>query len=152
MKSLMKDKKGEMVLRDVIMIIIVFTGIIALSSIFVNDLADTYSNANMSASYNQDSIGEEQLTDTASKWEEIGQNLDGNLLEMLLGTLKAAKEILTEVLTAPATFSNMLTIIMEDLGVSESITNILGFIITAGLYILIVFVIISAFLKGGSKM
>ena len=144
-----KNKKGSMVLRDVIMLIIVFTGIIALASVFVNDLADTYDNANMSSSYNQNDLGETQLTNTSGTWEEIGQNLNGNLLEMLLGTMKAAKEILTEVLTAPATFSNMLMSILEDLGVGESITSVLGFIITAGLYITIIFVIISSFLKGG---
>ena len=143
------NKKGSLILRDIIMMIIVFTGIIALASIFVNEMGDTYDNTNMTTSYNQDSIGKTELTETASKWEEIGQNLDGNLLEMLLGTLQAAKEILTEVIKAPATFSNMLTSVLEDLGVSEAITNVLGFIITAGLYIVIVFVIISAFLQGG---
>jgi len=149
MKLFKMNKRASMVLRDIIMLIIVFTGIIALSSIFVNDVADTYDNVNMSASYNQNDIGETQLTNTSSTWEEIGQNLNGNLLEMLLGTMQAAKEILTEVLTAPATFSNMLMSILEDIGVGESITSVLGFIITAGLYILIAFTIISAFLKGG---
>ena len=149
MKFNKMNKKGSMVLRDIIMLIIVFTGIIALASIFVQDVATTYDNVNMSTSYNQNDLGETQLTNTSNKWEEIGQNLNGNLLEMLLGTMQAAKEILTEVLTAPATFSNMLMSILEDIGVGDSITNVLGFIITAGLYILIVFTIISAFLKGG---
>lgn len=149
MKFKRMNKKGSMVLRDIIMIIIVFTGIIALCSIFVQEMGDTYDNTNMTSSYNQDSIGETELTETANKWEEIGKNLDGNLLQMLLGTLQAAKEILTEVIKAPATFSDMLQTVLEDIGVSESVTNILGFIITAGLYIVIVFVIISAFLQGG---
>ena len=146
---MIKNKHGEMVLRDIIMILIIFTGIIALASIFVNDMADTYSNTNMSASYNQDSIGTTQLQNTSSKWEEIGNNLNGNLLEMLLGTYQAAKEILTEVIKAPATFSNMLMIILEDMDVPGSVTNVLGFIITAILYITIIFVIISVFLPGG---
>jgi len=144
-----KNKRGSLVLRDVIMLIIVFTGIIALSSVFVQDLADTYDNENMSISYNQDTIGETQLTETANVWEDIGQDLDGNLLNMLTGTLKAAKEILTQVIKAPATFSNMLVSIMTDLGVDESITDIIGFIMTAVLYIVIIFTIISAFLQGG---
>ena len=86
----MMNKRGEVVLRDIIMLIIVFTGIIALASIFVNDVGDTYSNTNMTSSYNQDSIGETQLSDTAQKWEEIGNNLDGNLFDMLTGTFQAA--------------------------------------------------------------
>jgi len=147
--NLYKNKKASMVLRDIIMIIIVFTGIIALASIFVNEMGETYDNVNMTSSYNQDSIGETQLQNTSNTWAEIGDDLNGNFLEMLTGTLKAGKAILTEVIKAPATFSNMLTSVLEDIGVSGSITNVLGFIITAGLYIVIVFVIISAFLQGG---
>lgn len=146
---IMKSKKGSMVLRDVIMMIIVFTGIISFCAIFVNEIGTSYDNVNMTTSYNQDTIGKTQLENSSNKWETIGQNLNGNLLEMLLGTLQAAKEILTQVLKAPATFSNMLMSILGDIGVSGAITNVLGFIITAVLYILIVFTIISAFLQGG---
>ena len=143
------NRKGSIVLRDIVMLIIVFTGIIALASIFVNDVGDTYSNTNMTSSYNQDSLGETQLSNTSQRWKEIGNNLDGNLLEMFVGTFQAAAEILTEVIKAPATFTNMLMTILEDIGVGESITLVLGFIITATLYILIVFIILSAFLQGG---
>ena len=149
MKFKRMNKKASMGLREIIMLVIVFTGIIALASIFVQDVANTYDNENMSISYNQDTIGETQLTETANVWEEIGQDLDGNLLNMLTGTLKAAKEILTQVIKAPATFSNMLISVMTDLGADESITDIIGFIITASLYIIIIFTIISAFLQGG---
>jgi len=143
------NKNGSMVLRDIVMLIIVFSGIIALASIFVNDIGDTYSNTNMTSSYNQDAIDENQLSNTSQRWTTIGNNLNGNLLEMFLGTFQAAAEILTEVIKAPATFTNMLMTILEDIGVGESITIMLGFIITASLYILIVFIIISAFLQGG---
>ena len=143
------NKNGSMVLRDIVMLIIVFSGIIALASIFVNDIGDTYSNTNMTSSYNQDAIGENQLSNTSQRWKAIGNNLNGNLLEMFVGTFQAAAEILTEVIKAPATFTNMLMTILEDIGVGESITLVLGFIITATLYILIVFIILSAFLQGG---
>ena len=146
---MIKNKRGSMVLRDIVMLIIVFSGIIALASIFVNDIGDTYSNTNMTSSYNQDAIGENQLSNTSQRWKAIGNNLNGNLLEMLTGALTAMKEIFTAVITAPATFINMLMTILEDIGVDESITVVLGFIITAVLYILIVFIIISAKLQGG---
>ena len=143
------NKRGDMILRDVIMMIIVFTGIIAFCSIFVNEMGDTYENVNMTSSYNQDEIGETQLKNTSNTWEDIGDNLNGNFFEMLLGTAQAAKEILTEVLTAPATFGSLISSSLETIGVDESITSIVGFIITAGLYIVIIFVCVSAFLKGG---
>jgi len=148
--KLMKNKKGELVLRNIIFMIIIFSGIIALSSIFVNQMGETYVDyTNMSSSYNQDTIGSSQLNETGSKWEEIAENLQGNVFEMLLGTLKAAGEIIKQVIIAPVTFSNMLTSILEDFGVEESITNVLGFILTSVLYILIAFAIVTAFLKGG---
>ena len=143
------NKKGSMVLRDIIMLIIVFTGIIALASIFVNDMGDTYSNTNMTSSYNQDSLGETQLQNTTSAWEEIGQRMNGNLGDMFIGTLQAAGEILTEVIKAPATFSSMVTSILTDIGVEKETTQIFHYILTAILYIIIIFVIISAFLQGG---
>jgi len=144
------NKHGSMVLRDVIMMIIVFSGIIALASIFVNDIGDTYSNTNMTSSYNQDDIGETQLQNSSRTWRDIGQDLgSGNILKMLTGTFEAAGRSLLEVLKAPITFSNILMNVLEDIGVDESITDVLGFILTAALYIVIVFVIISAFLQGG---
>jgi len=143
------NRKGGMVLRNVIFIVIIFSGIMALSSIFVSEMSFSYNNTNMSSSYNQDLIGETQLNETASTWQDIGEKLQGNLLEMLLGTLQAAGRVLTEVLFAPATFSSILVSVLESFGVSGSITNILGFILAASLYVLIIFVIISSFLKGG---
>jgi len=144
------NKKASMVLRDVIMLVIVFTGIIALSSVFVNDVADTYGNTNMSTSYNQDNLGKTQLENTSSTWHDIGERFgEGNFIDILVGTYESAMEIITSVLKAPATFSSMLMSILEDIGVDETITDVLGFIITAGLYITIIFVIISSFLKGG---
>jgi len=103
----------------------------------------------MTTSYNQDALGETQLQNTSNTWEEIASDFDGGLLDMLTGTYKAAKEILTTVIKAPATFVNMIMTILEDIGVAESITRVLGFIITVVLYVLILFTIVSAFLQGG---
>jgi len=144
------NKSGGMVLRDVVFMIIIFSGIIALGSIFVQQIGDSYDNTNMTASYNQDALGKNKLNETASKWEKIGDNLGGNLLQMLLGTLQAAAEILKEVLLAPNTFANMIGSILEGFaGIDSDLISIIEFVISAVLYILIVFVIISAFLKGG---
>jgi len=149
-----KNKKGSMVLRDIIMMIIVFTGIIALSSIFVQNVADTYDNVNMSAGFDKDTIGKTQLKNQSTTWKDIGEDLNGNFLEMLTGTFKAAKEVLSQVLFAPNTFSHMITGVLEDLGVGTetedgSILNIIQILISSILYTVIVFVIVSAFLQGG---
>lgn len=144
-----KNKKGGMVLRDIMFLVLIFSGIIALSSVFVSEMGTTYENTNMSAEFNQDSIGESQLNETANTWEDIGQQLDGNLLQFLGGTLTAAKEIITQIILAPATFSSMLGSILEDVGVDAGLSNTLEMILTAVLYVLIAFAVISAFLQGG---
>ena len=143
------NKHAEMVLRDIIFVVIVFTGIIALSGIFINEMGDTYDNTNMTSSYNQDSYGSDELEDTESVWKEIAENLDGNLLQMLTGTYQAVKEILSQIILAPVTFSVILGNVLEDLGVSGEITNIFVIIVSVALYVLIVFALISAFLRGG---
>jgi len=150
MKKLYKNKRGDLVLRHIIFMIIVFSGIIALSSIFVHEMGDTYENVNMTSLYNQNTIGSSQLYGNATVWKRIAKNLQGNIAQMLIGGLEAAGESLKQVVLAPATFSSMLLSILEDFGVvSEPLITTLGFILTSLLYILIVFAIISAFLKGG---
>jgi len=143
------NKKGGMVLRDIMFLVLIFSGIIALSSVLVSEMGTTYDNTNMSNEFNQDAIGDSQLNETANTWEDIGQNLEGNLFQFLAGTLTAAKEIITQIILAPATFSSMLGSILEDIGVDAGLSNTLEMILTAILYVLIAFAVISAFLQGG---
>ena len=149
--TLIKNKKGGMVLRDIVFMIIIFSGIIALSSVFVSNMATTYTNTNMTNEYNQDNLGEGNLSATAERWGEISRNLAGEngIPQLLKGTLQAAGEMMRQVILAPVTFSSMLTEILGDIGVSAELTSILKYILTGLLYGLIVFVIYSAFLKGG---
>lgn len=147
--KLLKNKKGGMVLRDVIFLIIIFSGVVALSSIFISNMASTYENTNMTSEYNQDTLGEDTLEGNVSRWSEISRKLDGNMLDLLQGTYLAGKEILRQVILSPAIFSSMIGNVMEDVGVSEELTNIIVFILTGALYILIAFALISAFLRGG---
>jgi len=80
------NKKGGMVLRDIMFLVLIFSGIIALSSVLVSEMGTTYDNTNMSNEFNQDTIGDTQLNETANTWEDIGQNLEGNLFQFLAGT------------------------------------------------------------------
>ena len=153
MRNIIRNKRGDMVLRDIVFIIIIFTGIVALLSIFVGQIGTTYEDyTNMSIEYNQDDIGDSQLNETGDRWQEISISLtEGNIIERLWGTAEAAGEIILEIVKAPATFSDLVSTILDDLGVQKDLTNSLSFILTATLYILIAFVIITAFLPGGGK-
>ena len=41
------NKRGALLPRDIVFMVIIFAGIIALSGIFVNQMGDTYDNENM---------------------------------------------------------------------------------------------------------
>lgn len=150
------NKKGNMLPRDAIIMILIFSGIIALSNVFVTQMATEYGNENMTSSYDSSSIGTNMLEENAETWEGIGEDLSGDngVIKMLTGSLEAAGQIFKEVLKAPATFGNMVGSLFESLGVEEvegetDLVDIITFIITALLYAIIVFGIIQALLRGG---
>jgi len=146
----MMNNRGGMVLRNIIFITIIFTGIIAFASIAINDIADKYNNTNMSSSYNQDTYGVNELKTRSDIWKGISEKLtSGNLIKMLDAGLEGLGVGFIEVLTAPITLGNMVTSVLKDLAVPDGVANIFKYIIAFSLYVLITFVIYSAFLKGG---
>lgn len=151
MNTLKKDKKGGLVLRDIVFMMFIFAGIIAFSSILVTEMGSHYSNENMTNSYNQDTIGSSSLTSEAEKWEGIGEDISGKngVVKMLGGGLSAIGNVLLEVLKAPATFSNILTSTLDIVGASEEFQNMAGMVLSGLLYALIIFGIVKVFLRGG---
>lgn len=145
------NKRGKLVLRDVIFMLIIFSGIIALASLLVTQMGTTYDNVGMVDSFNQDTIGKTQLTETGNKWEGIAEDLSGKngIATLLIGGLKAIGMVLLEVITAPVTFANMLVSTLDIVGVSASFKNMVGFILATLLYVVIIFGIVKVFLKGG---
>jgi len=148
---ILRNKKGGIVLRDVIFMIIMFSGIIAFSGILVTEMGTEYSNSGMVSSFNQEEIGEETLTSTGNEWEEIAEDISGEngVVNMLTGSLKGIGVVLIEVVKAPLTFSKMLTSTLNILGVTEQMRNLATYVLTGLLYALIVFAIVKVFLRGG---
>jgi len=150
MNKFLRNKKGRIVLKDLVFMMIIFFAIIAFANVFVTEMGNTYDNTNMTNSYDQSSLGEDNLTTTSEKWEEMGERFsEGGILNFLLGTLEGIGIVLVEILTAPITFASMITSILESLGVSTEIANITRLLISGILYGLIVFMIVKAFLRGG---
>jgi hypothetical protein len=154
MKFKLKDKRGRVLPRDILFIIITFSAIIAFSGIFVNQMALEYGNSNMSTSYNQDVIGSEMLEEKSERWEGIAKRLDGGLGSLLLGGLEVIGVILKEILLAPVTFSTMISTLFESIGIERTvggggIINIIEWLIAGILYGIIIFGIIKVFLRGG---
>jgi len=151
MKNFKQNKKGGLVLRDIVFMIFIFSGIIAFSSVFVSQMATEYGNDNMSSSYSQDVIGEDTLITQGDKWEQIGEDLSGDngVIKMLTEGLYAIGSVLLEGLKAPNTFSKMLTSTLDISGASEEFQNLAGYVLSGLLYALIIFAIIKVFLRGG---
>ena len=157
-----KNRLGAVVLRDVIFMIIIAGGIMALSSLFVLDLSAEYNNTNMTNEYNADrtsTLGtsllgnvntsvETMRTATQSSGNETG-GLIGTILDLGVGAVKGASTIILTVFQAPIYLGDALSIITTSLGIPHSISVIIGAIFSMLLYAVIIFVIISAALRGG---
>ena len=151
LQNLKQNKQGKILPRDVIFMILIFSGIIAFSSILVNQMGDEYGNTEMTNSYNQDAVGSSSLSSNAETWKDIGEDLSGSngIKQMLKGALTGIGNILLKVLEAPITFANMLTSTLGLVGASEDFQNIAGIFIAGLLYVIIIFGIVQVFLRGG---
>lgn len=151
MIKLKDNKKGTILLRDVMFMMFTFAGIIALAGILVSEMGNEYDNDAMVSSYNYDTMGSDTLENNASVWEGIAEDLSGEngIIQMVDGGLDAIFQILKEVIKAPATFANMITSTLDIIGVSDELQDVAGFILSAILYIIIIFGIVKVFLKGG---
>jgi len=159
---MMNNKRGAVVLRDIIFMIIIAAGVMAFASLFVLDISNEYSNANMTAEYNADGTSglgtsllgsvnnsmAEMRDATQSSGNETG-GLIGTVLDVGVGSVKGASAILKTVFLAPVYLGTGVSTVMDSLGVPTSVANIFGTIFGLLLYAVIIFVIISAALRGG---
>jgi len=148
---IMKNKRGAMVLRDILFILVVFGGILALSSLFVGNMASEYSNADMNTEYYVEggigSLGNDSL-------DNVGNSV--NILSNETGESVGAWDVLSGMVTAlktvlltPVYIGDGIDIMLVALRIPNSISNIIGNICIILIYIVIVMVIMSAFLRGG---
>jgi len=152
------NKKGSIVLRDVVFMVVVFAAMMALSSLFVSNMANEYSNDDMITEYYADdsvgNLGDTVLVNVSGSTETIKEYTEGD--EGLLGSFGSitgiifgAPKILWEIVKTPVYVGNAITTMMVALRLPTTIAAILGNAIIIILYIIIIFVIISALLKGG---
>ena len=160
----MMNRKGALVLRDVMFMMIIFAGLMGLMSVFVIDMATEYSNSQMVTDYNSGSkggvggIGSTMFGDindsmqTMRSATESGTESSDSLLgsfTSVTGIIQGAAAILKQIVLAPVTIGNAVTTMFEVLTIPAILANIVGNIISFIIYALIIFVIVSALLKGG---
>ena len=157
----MMNRKGSLGLRDVMFMMIVFAGIMALMSVFVTNMAEEYNNDQMVTDYNTGptgvvgagigSMGGNFMTNINKSVATMGDNVDdaAGSVGVITGIITGAGTILKEVILAPSTIGSYVGTMLEVLKIPTEIAFIVRLTINLIIYSLIIFVIVSALLNGG---
>ena len=151
----MMNKKGIVILRDILFMMLMTTAIFIFAGIFIGEMADNYDNTNMSTEWvatGTSTLGNSTFYDTASDLTTEGEGLggsSGSFLAALSGAIEAVGSSILLVITAPSTIANLVGSTLIDMGASELVGNVIKYLIAAILYGIIIFTIVSLFSKGG---
>jgi len=152
------NKKGELVLRDIVFMMMMVSAIFILSGLFVSEMAFNYDNTNMSNEWalsQTNDIANSTFYDYKDDVSTVGQDLGTEstgiwaLIESSVNLLTGLGDAFIMVMTAPNVIGNMVAGTLEDAGVNVAITLIIKWLIVTVFWIIIIFTIISAFLRGG---
>jgi len=148
----MMNRKGSLVLRDVVFMMLIVSSIFIFAGLFVSETAFNYDNTNMSDEWalkQTNTLANSTLYDTSNDLDEIGTGLNTGIFALITGGLESIGKVMMMMLTAPNTIATLSTGLFEDMGVSSKITTPIYLLITGILWVIIAFTIYSAFLKGG---
>lgn len=155
------NKKGTIVLRDVMFMIILFGGIMALMSIAVLNIAEEYGNTNAISEYNALGISglgnevsgnisstiDDQREATAGEGE--GEEGAASSIGIVTDVIGGAAKIVLGVFKAPTIISNALSTMFGATRVPQQVVVIISVMILGLIFVVIIFGIITALLKGG---
>jgi len=148
-------KKGELILRDIVFIMFIFSAIFIFAGLFVSEMAFNYDNSNMTDEWylsGTNTFANSTFYDTSADMEDVGSGLDSGVLGLIGGVLTSIGTIVGMILTAPNTIARLVTGILEDFGLATSVANVLYYLITGVFWAIIIFVVYSFFAPGGNKI
>ena len=151
----MMNKKGTLVLRDIVFMMLMVSAIFIFCGIFVSDMANSYSNSNMSSEWvdtGTATLGNSTFYDTVSGLSDKGEELkdeSGGFWDVISGAVDAIGSTIALVFSAPALLANLVGSTLTDMGAGETVGNVITYLIAAILYGIIIFTIVSLFSKGG---
>lgn len=148
------NKKGALVLRDLIFMFIIFSGVMTLSALLVINMGSEYSNTNMTTEFSDNnigSLGNTTLTNISLSIQDMKNETDSSVgsLSIVTEAILGIPKVLVTVLKSPILAGDVVEDLMVSLNVPGKIPSITATIITLLIYAVIIFVIVSAFLKGG---
>jgi hypothetical protein len=153
----MINKKGALVLRDMIFMMMMVSAIFVFAGLFVSEMAFNYDNTNMSDEWalaDTNTLANSTFYNTGGEVEETGSGLQTNstgiwsLIEGAGNTLTGIGKALFMILTAPNTIGSLVYGTLLDMGVGATLANIIKYLIVTILWGVIIFTIASAFLRG----
>ena len=157
MKLKTMNNKGAVILRDLFFMLIVFAVVMTLASLFVVNIANEYSNTGMRDEYNSGvgSIGSILITNISTNIDDmVGATVSSNesvisSLTSTTGIITGAGKILITLFKIPSYAGNSLGTILTALNIPYPIPDLVKNTVNFLIYGIIIFVIISALLKGG---
>ena len=152
------NRKGALVLRDMVFMMMIVSAIFVLSGFYVSEMAFNYNNQNMSDEWaiaGTNTLANSTFYSVGDNVTETGQGLSANstgiwsLIEGSANTLKGIGKALFMVLTAPNTVGDLVGATLEDMEVPDPVPSIIQYLLVIVLWGVIIFTIASAFLRGG---
>lgn len=151
----MMNKKGGLVLRDIIFMMLIMSSIFIFAGIFVSEISQNYDNTNMSDEWAltqtniiANSTFESTKTNLSNSKDTLSSEGTG-IIALIGGTLDGIGDILFMVLTAPNTIGDLVGGTLFDMGVGSAVSNTIKWLIVAILWGIVIFTIGAAFLQGG---
>ena len=152
------NKKGSMTPRNIIFSVIIFATIISLGSLLVTNMAAEYENDEMSSDYSAEGgvggLGNSMIGDIDNSLYSMSDNLDetAGTFGAITGSIKGIGSILKLIILSPIYIGTALTTIMDALNIPSGIATIIKTMLMLLVITVIVFVIISATSRGGTKI
>lgn len=151
----MMNKKGALVLRDVLFMMLIVSSIFVFSGLFVSEIAFNYGNTNMSDEWALTGTNTLANSTFYNAAEDINETADDitvgstGIVSLIANQLEGVGNAVWLIVTAPNTIGSLVAGTLEDLGVGPSIAGIIRYLIVGVLWGIVIFTIASAFLRGG---
>lgn len=148
----MINKKGSLVLRDVVFIMLIMSSIFVLAGLFVSEMAFNYQNTDMSDEWaltGTNTLANSTFQDTTTELENIGNEMNTGIISLIGGLLTGIGDILIMTFNAPETIAGLVYGVLLDIGAAPILAVIIYNLIKGLMWIIIGFTVYSAFLRGG---
>jgi len=153
----MMNKKGALVLRDMIFMMMIVSAIFVFAGLFVSEMALNYENTNMTNEWalsQTNSLANSTFKHTAGNVSSVGTDLGSTtsgiaqLINSITGALTGIGKGLFMVLTAPNTIADLVRGTLIDARVPFYLAESIRWLIVTILWAVVIFTVYTAFMKG----